>query len=235
MLAGARDHGDDDRRMGEALGLESDLVLGRIGIALAEDLADQRRGLRLGLAREDDEAPGHELAMVGHPRRNGQEFGKLALIRAGRGQKLRRNRAAELEQGERVGHERSRQERMAGRTPLAAAPELRFCHDEDKRACSFSRARTMTARRMFQTEEFKFGGRRAARSCAVALLAALVALPALAQTQAPAPPATAPALASSSSRAGSSRWRWQPISGGRAGGGSPPSLTGTSRKRERRE
>ncbi|WP_083532875.1 hypothetical protein [Bosea sp. WAO] len=40
---------------------------------------------------------------------------------------------------------------------------------------------------MFQTEEFKPGGRRAARSCAVALLAALVALPALAQTPAPAP------------------------------------------------
>ncbi len=56
----------------------------------------------------------------------------------------------------------------------------------------------MTARRMFQSEEFKFGGWRAARSCAVALLAALVALPALAQTQAPAPPATAPAPAANS-------------------------------------
>lgn len=57
----------------------------------------------------------------------------------------------------------------------------------------------MTARRMFQTEEFKSGGRRAARSCAAALLAALVALPALAQTQAPAPaPGAAPAPAANS-------------------------------------
>jgi hypothetical protein len=33
--------------------------------------------------------------------------------------------------------------------------QLRFRHDEDKRTCSFPGARTMTAQRMFQRDEFQ--------------------------------------------------------------------------------
>lgn len=84
-------------------------------------------------------------------------------------------------------------------------PQLRFRHDEDKRTCSLPGARTMTAQRMFQREEFQIRMRRVAGFGPLLVAVTLAASTVLAQTPGAAPGATTPGSPSNTaigSRAG---------------------------------
>src|SRR6266542_2717293 len=65
---------------------------------------DRLAGREAGLALENDETPGHELAVIGHAGSNRQQGLDLGRGGTGAGQFDRLDRAAGLEQLERVGH-----------------------------------------------------------------------------------------------------------------------------------
>ena len=67
-------------RAGEARALVLDLLRRRVGILGDEGVGDRLAGLEPRLALEHDEAPRHELAVIGHPRGDGQQ--RLDLGRA---------------------------------------------------------------------------------------------------------------------------------------------------------
>ncbi len=104
MRAGAADHRDHQRRARQPLALEFDLVGRGVGVALAEDLGDGFAGLFARFAFEHQEAPGRELAVVGHARSNGEQGFKLGRRRAGVAQFYRLDRAAGLQERKGIGH-----------------------------------------------------------------------------------------------------------------------------------
>ncbi len=111
MRLGRRDHADDQRRIASRWRSKAILLLVGTRILGAEDLADQSRRLVLAFPFEDHEAPGRELAMVGHARPDGQQIfqliGDWGPARSGI---AAAPSGAALEQGERIGHETSGRE-----------------------------------------------------------------------------------------------------------------------------
>ena len=116
MLAGPRDHRHDQRGL-EPGALEGDLLLAGLRIAGAKARGDQIGRLLLAGAGEQDEAPGRELAVIRHAGGDRQQILQRFALGAGRGQELRRHRAARLEQGQRVGHGDIRSEREMAQGP----------------------------------------------------------------------------------------------------------------------
>src|SRR5258708_19819806 len=62
------DNRDDERRLGKPPTLLVELLLGRIGMLLLEELGQRRARRNPRIAREDDEPPRRPLAMVRTPR-----------------------------------------------------------------------------------------------------------------------------------------------------------------------
>ena len=81
MRRGPAHDGDHERRAREAVALERDLLVGRLRIVRLEHRRDGLAGLEPRIAVEHDEAPGRELAMVRHARRDGQQ--RIELGRGG--------------------------------------------------------------------------------------------------------------------------------------------------------
>ena len=97
---------DDERRAGEPAALERD----RFGLC-RRVVGPERRRDRLAdpaprLAFEHDEPPRRQPAVVRHPRRDGEQRLDLLGRRAGVGEKVRRDRAAGLQEGEGFVHVR---------------------------------------------------------------------------------------------------------------------------------
>ena len=76
-----------------------------VGIFGAERRGDRVAGGEPRVALEDDEAPGRELAVVGHARGDGQQRFDLRRRRTGAGQLDRLDGAAGFEQFQGVGHD----------------------------------------------------------------------------------------------------------------------------------
>ena len=76
------------------------------GLSALERRRDRLADPAPRLAFEHDEPPRRQPAMVGHPRRDGEERLDLRGRRAGLGEKVRRDRAAGLQEGEGFVHVR---------------------------------------------------------------------------------------------------------------------------------
>ena len=76
----------------------------RAGIFPGKDLRDHLAGALAGIALENDEAPGRELAMVGHARTDGEDGLELGRGGAGPGHLARLDRAAGFQEFDGVGH-----------------------------------------------------------------------------------------------------------------------------------
>src|SRR5258708_36811912 len=71
------DNRDDERRLGKPPTLLVELLLGRIGMLLLEELGQRRARRNPRIAREDDEPPRRQLAVVGNARSDGEDLIEL--------------------------------------------------------------------------------------------------------------------------------------------------------------
>ena len=69
-----REHGEAERGAGEAVAFGVDLGLRGIRVGGGEDVGGDGTELQCALAPEDFDAPGGELAVVGHSRRDGEDL-----------------------------------------------------------------------------------------------------------------------------------------------------------------
>ena len=84
--------------------LDLDVGRRRRRIFLREHLGDDLAGAGAGIALEHDEAPRRELAVIGHPRADGQDGLELGRRGAGAGHLARLDRAAGFQEFDGVGH-----------------------------------------------------------------------------------------------------------------------------------
>ena len=104
VRAGAAHHRDHQRRARQPRPLGLGVLRLGVGILAAEGAHDRLAGGEPRLALKDNEAPGHELAVVGHPRRDRQQGLDLGCRRPRRRQLDRLDRAASFQQLQSVGH-----------------------------------------------------------------------------------------------------------------------------------
>ena len=97
MWTGAADHGDDQGRARQPVGLEFDLLGRRARMGRAEGRGNRRAGGAARFAGKDDETPGRELAVVRHARGDGEEGFDFGGRRAGPAHFNRLDRAAGFE------------------------------------------------------------------------------------------------------------------------------------------
>ncbi len=104
MRPGAADHRDHQRRAGEPLALEFELVGGGVGMVGGKGRGNRRAGGEAGFAFEHDEAPRRELAVVWHARRDGKQGVDFRKRRPWAGQFHRLHRTAGLQELQGIGH-----------------------------------------------------------------------------------------------------------------------------------
>jgi hypothetical protein len=104
FTCGAAHHGDHQRRAHETLALGRDML--RLGVRVfgVEGRSNRRTGRPPRLAFEHYEAPRRELAVIGHPRGNGQERIDLGRRRTGTAELDRFEGAPGGEEFQGVGH-----------------------------------------------------------------------------------------------------------------------------------
>ena len=93
MRRGAADHRDHQRRAYETLAFGRDMLRFRVRIFGVEGRSNRRASRTARLALEHDEAPRRELAVIGHPRGDGQERVDLGRRWTGAGKLDRFERA----------------------------------------------------------------------------------------------------------------------------------------------
>ena len=96
--------GDHERGLREALPLGGDLLRVGVGIVGLEGGREHLAEAAARLALDQDEAPGHQLAVVRHPGGDRQEGLDLRLARPGLAQPARRDGAALQEAGKAIIH-----------------------------------------------------------------------------------------------------------------------------------
>ena len=114
MRLGEAHDADHQRRVGQAALFDLDIGGRRAWVLLREHLCDHLAATQPRIALEHDEAPGGELAMVGHARADGQNGIEFGGRGTGGGHLARLHRAAGLQQFNSVGHENSMVSRFAG-------------------------------------------------------------------------------------------------------------------------
>ncbi len=104
MRPGKADYGDHQRRVHQPAFLDLDVGGGGGRIFLREHPRDDVASPRPGIALEHDEAPRRQLAVIRHPRANGQDGVEFARGGAGPAHLARLDRAADLQEFKGVGH-----------------------------------------------------------------------------------------------------------------------------------
>ena len=101
---GVADDGNHQRRIHQPALLGLDVGSRRGGILLRKYPRDDVAGPHSGVALEHDEAPWRQLAVVRHPRADGQDGLEFGSGRAGAAHLARLDRAADLQEFDSVGH-----------------------------------------------------------------------------------------------------------------------------------
>ncbi len=102
-LAHPTDHAHDHRRAQESEAFHVEAFRSGLGFGFQQALGQHLAHAAAGVTLEHDEAPGKQLAMVGHPRRRGQDRLELRRRRPRTGHGLGRARPAGQQQVDRVG------------------------------------------------------------------------------------------------------------------------------------
>ena len=104
MRLGETDHADHQRRIGEPALLDVDFGGRCVRIFPREHLCDHLAGASARIALEHDEAPWRQLAVIGHPRADGQDGFELGGRGAGTAHLARLDGAARFQEVDGVGH-----------------------------------------------------------------------------------------------------------------------------------
>src|SRR6202022_3520833 len=104
MRPGKTDHANHQWCIREPALLDIDLVRRGVRIFLRDHLCDDLAGTNARVAFEHDEAPRRQLAVIGHPRADGEDGFKFRWRRTGTAHLARFYRAADFQEVDGVGH-----------------------------------------------------------------------------------------------------------------------------------